>query len=1004
MARALEKLQLARLLLTAIILAVVFFVSHFAWAQDVPAPVDFEHDVAPLLVRRCLECHQESSASGGLVLSRGDRALTGGDSGETLVPGKPEASLLLDRVIAGEMPPEKRGVAQNLPAAEIDILRHWIAQGAVWPQGRVLDLYERTSDVRAGRDWWSLQPVQRITPPPIVDPSRGLNPVDAFWLQRLDENGLTPAPSARPEVLARRVYLDLIGLPPTAEEIDAFVKNPSNDAYARLVDHLLDSPHYGERWARHWLDVVRFAETSGYERDQEKPFAWKYRDWVVQVLNEDLPYDQFIVAQLAGDELENRSEQSTIATGFLRLGTWNDEPNDPQDYKYERLEDLVHATASAFLGLTVKCARCHDHKFDPIPQVDYYRMAAAFWSGPIEPRDRELLGGPTEQELGYQAILGWTDVTSSPGPLHLLKNGERNHPQQAVAAASLSFAPNLFCEFAPPAAGAKTAGRRLRLAQWIADPQNPLTARVIVNRVFQHHMGHGLVRSPDNFGFTGERPTHPELLDWLTAEFLRHGWRLKPLHRLIATSSLYRQSSLHPQHHDYHQRDPNNRLWWRAERRRVDAETLRDSLLAASGELDRRLGGPSFRPSISPEALEGLSRKASAWQASPSAEQRRRSLYMFTQRSLLPPMMTAFDFSDTTLPCGQRDVTTVAPQALTLLNNQFSHDRALELARRTLEGSNTAQGRIMSIWRAVLGRGPNPLEERLAMEHVKRQQHRFATMEQDPAPSSDESRSKLPTAFKVTDVLTLHLRADLGVEVDAQGQVSQWTDSSSRAAHATQAVLEHRPRLVANALQGLPVVRFTGDGRFLNLAGTVLSGPYFTIFAVVSDRGSPGHRTLLSNWSGKDGNSTRSIFLGLTGERTVRLSDQFASAGEIADRERPFLFTAVSGSQDAAVYLQGVLLASLGAPLSDRRLDTPWVLGQQGNIDGEYWNGDLAELLVFDRELSETERRQVEHDLAVKYGLPRSEAKPNEPPDAETLAWASLCLTLFNTNEFLYVD
>jgi hypothetical protein len=708
------------------ILAVLLLTARQSPAEE-SRLIDFERDIAPLLVRRCMECHQERQSAGGLVLASHDKALAGGDSGEVLVPGRPDESLLIERVTAGEMPPELRGVPQPLPKDEVELLRRWIAEGAAWPEGRVLDLYERTSDVRGGRDWWSLQPVERVEPPTLQNSARAANPIDVFLLARLETEGLTPAPPADARVLVRRLYLDLTGLPPTAEEIEAFSADRSPDAYDRLVDRLLASPHYGERWARHWLDVVRFAETSGYERDQTKPFAWKYRDWVVAALNHDLPYDRFILEQLAGDELPDSAdrEQSLIATGFLRLGTWNDEPNDPQDYKYERLEDLVHATSSAFLGLTVKCARCHDHKFDPIPQVDYYRMAAAFWPGPIEPRERELLGGPSEQELGMKGVLAWTDVTPAPAPLHLLKNGERAHPQQAVTAGTLSFSPELYCDFTPSGEGAKTTGRRLQLARWIADSRNPLTARVLVNRIWQHHFGEGLVRSPDNFGFTGERPTHPELLDWLTDEFLRGGWRLKPLHRLIVTSAAYRQSSLHPQYRQHQARDAANRLWWRAERRRLDAETLRDSLLAASGELDLHMGGPSFRPTISPEALEGLSRKAAAWEPSPREEQLRRSLYIFTQRSLLPPMMTAFDFIDTTLPCGRRDVTTVAPQALTLLNNEFSHQRAMSLAQRVLQAEGTMEQRAVKAWRLALGRSPHEGELRLALEHVERQRTRF---------------------------------------------------------------------------------------------------------------------------------------------------------------------------------------------------------------------------------------------------------------------------------------
>ena len=698
-------------------LAAIVGLSSICVAEQ-PAEIDFDRDIAPILVGHCLECHNQSEAAGGLVLSNAEGLTRGGDSGAVIVGGSVEGSLLHQRVADGEMPPEVKGQPQPLAPDKVRRLSEWIRAGAPWPEGRILDLYERTSDVRAGRDWWSLQPIRRPDVPQVREGEQVANPIDAFILARLQADDMQPAPIADRRTLIRRLYLDLIGLPPTAKEIIAFDRDESPDAWAEIVDQLLESPHFGERWARHWLDVVRFAETSGYERDQTKPFAWKYRDWVVQAFNDDMPYDRFIIEQLAGDEVPNRTERSAIATGLLRLGTWNDEPNDPQDYKYERLEDLVHATSSAFLGMTVKCARCHDHKFDPIPQIDYYRMATAFWSGPIEPRDRELLGGPTAEEMGVADVLGWTDVTRSPSPLHLLKNGDRHHPQQEVIPASLSFVPDLFHDFDAPPEESDTSQRRLQLARWIAHRNNPLTARVIVNRLWQHHFGEGLVRSPNNFGFTGETPTHPELLDWLASELIANGWRLKPLHRLMVTSRTYQQASIHPNFAEYSNRDFGNRLWWRAERRRVDAETLRDSLLAASGELDLTVGGPSFRPSISPEALEGLSRKASAWQASPEQEQHRRSLYIFMQRSLLPPIMTTFDLPDSTLSCGQRDATTVAPQALSLLNNDFVHRRSLSLAEQAISGSALENDRVTHIWQAVFGRSPTSDELALSSAHV----------------------------------------------------------------------------------------------------------------------------------------------------------------------------------------------------------------------------------------------------------------------------------------------
>ncbi len=706
------------------------------------AEVDFEREVVPLFIRRCLECHDEANASGGFVLSSAEHILKGGESGAAIHAGKPTESLLLTRVLAGEMPPPRQGIARPLPADEVDVLKRWIEQGAKWPADRKLDLYEMTTDVRAGRNWWSLQPVKRPPVPTVARADWQTNPIDAFVLAKLNEQGLTPAPEADRRTLIRRVYEDVIGLPPTREEIDAFVADESPQAWETVVNRLLASRHFGERWARYWLDVVRFAETSGYERDQTKPFAWKYRDWVVNAINDDMPHDRFIVEQLAGDEIPERSVNSVIATGFLRFGTWNDEPNDPADYQYDRLEDLVHTTSTAFLGLTVKCARCHDHKFDPIPQIDYYRMGSAFWAGPIGARDRALLGGPSADELGVPDVLGWTDLGKNSAPLHLLKKGDRHRPQQVIEPAALTIVPEKFRTFATPPESAKTTGRRLQLAEWIASRDNPVVSRVAVNRLWQHHFGAGLSRSPDNFGFHADPPSHPELLEWLADEFMKNGWRSKPLHWLVLTSRTYRQSSLHPLQETYNVKDSANRVLWHANRRRLDAEGLRDALLAVSGELDLRAGGPSFLPSITPEALEGLSRKAAAWQASPWEEQRRRSLYMFSQRSLLSPFMTVFDFGDTNLPCGQRDVTIVAPQALALLNDEFAHGRSAALADRVVKTAGDDRDRqIQTAWSFAYGRDPDAAEMTAARQHLKHQRERFAA-----APSAGSTPELLALA------------------------------------------------------------------------------------------------------------------------------------------------------------------------------------------------------------------------------------------------------------------
>jgi hypothetical protein len=1003
MATFLERLMHRRLLMN--ISAVLIASTMLQFADLLSAePPDFENDIAPLLIRRCVECHQSANPSGGLSLQSAEDLAKGGDSGPVVVAKSVKESRLIERVVAGEMPPVKHGESQKLPESEIEILRRWVEEGAHFPADRQLDLYEQTTDVRGGRDWWSFQPLKEVAPPVVEGLPNDGHPIDRFIAVELQKQELTAAPKADARTLMQRLYWDVTGLPPSANEIQSFTTAPQNEeTTTMLIDQLLASPHFGERWARHWLDVVRFAETCGYERDQVKPFAWKYRDWVVNAFNSDMPYDLFVREQLAGDEIPDRTEQSVIATGFLCLGTWNDEPNDAEDYKYERLEDLVHTTSSAFLGMTTKCARCHDHKFDPIPQTDYYRMAAAFWPGPIQPRGRELLGGVSADELGYKEVLGWTDVSKSPAPLHKLKNGERNQPLEPVSAGSLTFVPDQFREFALASESVRTAGLRLQLAEWIASEKNPLTARVIVNRIWQHHFGEGLVRSSNNFGYTGDKPTHPELLDWLASELIRNRWSLKHVHRLILTSQTWQQASLHPRQDDYSQKDSANRYLWRANRRRKDAESLRDAFLVATHELQLSLGGPSFYPTISADALEGLSRKTSAWTASPEADQYRRSLYIFTQRSLLPPMMTTFDMCESTMSCGQRDVTIVAPQALTLMNNEFVHKRAAAIAISCVKNEEPiSESNVRQVWEKILGRVPTDQEQKLAMAHIENQLRRFR--EPPTVSVAAEQSANQQSLEKLLQTTTLYLNAEAGLETDDHGHLRRWLDQSNAQHHASQEVVEYQPLLVKSEINGHPAIRFDGTSDFLHVAGKLIDGDESTVFAVVTDHSADSHREIISNWSGRDGNSGTSYFVGMTNKNAIRLSDALSGVGEILDRQNPFLITATNGEHGAAVYQQKRIVIEQPSAIPARRLDTPWVIGQQGNINGEYWKGDIACVLVFNEQLSPKNRTLIQDYLIERYQLP-SLSEPVAPSmTPEQLAIASLSVVLFNSNEFAYVD
>lgn len=588
------------------------------------------------------------------------------------------------------------------------------------------------SESAGADDLWSLAPVAKPPLPTVSRPDWCATPIDNFILSGLEADQMEPAPPVARERLIRRVYFDLWGLPPEPHEVRAFLADDSPQAYERLVDRLLASPHFGERWARYWLDVVRFAETNGYERDAEKPGAWSYRDWVIRAINNDMPYDRFVLEQLAGDELPGADESTRAATGLLRVGTFDDEPNDPLVYKYEQLDDLIGATSTSFLALTVKCARCHDHKFDPIKQTDYYGMLGFFIAGRAD-ESKELLA--------------YTDAGREADPVKLLGGGDPRREGDVVPVGYLSMLPKLTRPVEPAPADAKTTHRRTQLARWITDSANPLTPRVAVNRLWLHHFGEGLCRTPDNFGIMGTAPTNPALLDWLAADFVEHGWQAKRLHKMIVMSSAYRMDSNHPKQQVYATRDFANEHWYRANRRRLEAEPLRDAMLAASGELNPKAGGPSFYPTASAEALEGLSKRGAEWKQSSPHEQNRRSIYMFTKRSLLLPLMTVFDFSDTTLPCAQRNISTVAPQALALLNNDFVHAQSDALAERVVReaGSNRA-AQIELAWWLTLSRGPTAAERDFAVEHLARQRERFAGTPSAVA-ASTESTDK-PAAEK----------------------------------------------------------------------------------------------------------------------------------------------------------------------------------------------------------------------------------------------------------------
>jgi hypothetical protein len=583
-----------------------------------------------------------------------------------------------------------------------------------------------------GKDHWAFQPIRQPTLPVVRDRAWVRSPIDAFVLARLEAAGLRPAPPADKRTLLRRVYLDLLGLPPTPDEQRAFLADDSPEAFAKVVDQLLARPEYGERWGRHWLDVVRYAESNGYERDGDKPSAWRYRDYVIDAFNNDKPYDRFVREQVAGDELPDWNAETQIATTFLRLGTWDDEPADPTVDRYDQLDDVLGVMATAFLGLTIRCARCHNHKFEPFSQADYYRLLAVFQPLKRPQIGRKELDCPigndadraawkARGETAPKAYIWQEDGPKAPAT-RILKRG---NPSMEADEVTPGLPAVLVCQQPPPPEPlAHSTGRRLWLARWLTDKDNPLTARVMVNRVWMLHFGKGLAATPNDFGLMGEAPSHPRLLDFLAARFLAEGWRLKPIHRLLVLSNTYRTSASSADTEEQGAR--RLALFGRWRQRRLEAEAVRDSVLAIGGQLNRQMQGPSVYPPLPRAVLEGQSRPGNGWGKSDARESARRSIYIFSKRSLAPPELELLDTPDNTSSCEQRMTSTTAPQALTLLNGAFMHEQAAHFAahlRREAGADSTAQIRLA--FELALCRPPSAEESKLAMNFLTRQQRQI---------------------------------------------------------------------------------------------------------------------------------------------------------------------------------------------------------------------------------------------------------------------------------------
>ncbi len=611
----------------------------------------------------------------------------------------------------------------------------------------------------AERRHWAFRPRVQAAPPTFADPQAKAflrTPIDNFILAKLREAGLAPAAPADRVTLIRRVTYDLHGLPPTPQEIEDFVKDKSPKAYETLVDRLLASPRYGQQWARHWLDVVRFAESDGYEYDTHRPDAWRYRDYVIQSLNDDKPYNQFLTEQLAGDEIDPKNETLLVASGFNRLGPLRKNAGNQEvaSSRSEVLTEMTNIVGAGILGVTLGCARCHDHKFDPIRHSDYYRMQGYFaqtqendivvaseqekaeWKAQVEPIEKEMrtlrfqMRKASEEEKGKlteklealdekmpSPLTAWyavKDDAAQMTPIHILTRGDYRDKGAKVGMRP----PGVLLPDDTPELPLETTQPRQRLAAWITDPANPLTARVLVNRIWNYHFSRGIVSTPNDFGRMGTQPTHPELLDYLANQFIEGGWKWKPIHRMILLSGSYRQSSEAPLAKVAAEKDPENKLLWKFKLRRLEAEEIRDSMLAVSGRLNPAAGGPSVMVKIDEELIKDLKRPQYWVPGKNLKDYDRRTIYMIYKRNLILPFMQVFDAPDTLLSCSRRDQSTHAPQALELLNGKTSNDLAQSFADLLLKERPDTQARIDYAWRRIAGRPPSAQERKIALSYL----------------------------------------------------------------------------------------------------------------------------------------------------------------------------------------------------------------------------------------------------------------------------------------------
>ncbi len=718
-----------------------------------------QHDVIPILLRRCTVCHGLRRQEAGLDLRTKTALLRGGKSGPAIVPGKPEESPLIKKVRAGQMPPRERLVevsVKPIEPSEIEVLARWIAAGA--PEVAVAPDIATTSPdplvTEKDREFWAFRRPQAVAIPAVRHAGDIRNPIDAFVLHKLEAKGLALSPEADRPTLLRRASFNLTGLPPEPAEVQAFLADRAPDAYEQMIDRLLASPRYGERWGRYWLDLAGYADSEGKrEQDLPRPHAWRYRDYVVRSFSADKPYNRFLLEQLAGDELadyQNAPEitpdiyDNLVATGFMRMApdaTWANITGFLPD-RIEVIADEIDVLGSAVMGLTLKCARCHSHKFDPLPQRDYYRLVDVFkgafdeydWLKPdvrpgLGPVSQDVLGGRHMPYVTTAERQAWAAHNASlkrdsdkrpeprihalwdrgePSPTYLYRRGDPLNTGHLVGPGVPSVLTDGKTPFdvKPPWPGAKQTGRRLAFARWLTQPDHPLTARVAVNRIWKHHFGVGIVKTLGNFGKAGTPPTHPELLDWLAGEFVRQGWSMKALHRLIMTSATYRQSSAVTP--EQARLDPDNALISRMPLVRLDAEALYDAMLLVACRLDESRFGPGDAVQVRADGLVTPKGTAQGW---------RRMIYVQQARKRIPTHLENFDYPQMNPNCLERRDSTVAPQALHLLNNGMVQQLAEHFAQRVSRAAGTDPGKcIDQVYLIALSRMPSAAEKQMGAD------------------------------------------------------------------------------------------------------------------------------------------------------------------------------------------------------------------------------------------------------------------------------------------------